>query len=160
MIVLVHDTYSFQCSLTRFRLTSLLALHFMRSGKLRLRFRGGQLAHENNEYLTPRKLHAIRYRQRIVTCQSLQRLVGFVLHVIIEERDWKCMRGLSTIPAHPCFAYAHTMLQRQLKQSFFRRTEKCLGLRDIAQGYASQYYALSTQYSCNLNLEVSTKGVS
>ncbi len=38
----------------------------------------------------------------------------------------------------------------------FRRTEKCLGLRAIAQGYASEYYALMyLVYSRNLNLEVS-----
>ena len=44
------------------KIVSLPALAFIRSGKATptLKFRGGQLAHKNNEFFTPRKLPAIR----------------------------------------------------------------------------------------------------
>ncbi len=33
-----------------------------------LKFRGGQLAHKNNKYFTPRKLPAIRYISNVNEC--------------------------------------------------------------------------------------------
>ncbi len=57
-----------------FRLTSFPALHCMRFGKPRLRFRGGQLSHENNKHLyTPQKLLLSGARYTVVAARS-QRL--------------------------------------------------------------------------------------
>ncbi len=49
---------------------------FLRSGKPILKFRGGQLAHENNEYFTPRKLPAIY----MVECHLYHRTLTIIGH--------------------------------------------------------------------------------
>ncbi len=68
----------------------------------------------------------------------LRRFCPQAIDSIVEERDWKRMRGTqynfgpSVSRLRPRNAVAVTEARH-----LFRRTEKCLGLRDIAQGYAS-----------------------
>ncbi len=79
----------------------------------------------------------------------------------IEERDWKRMRGLSEILAHPCFDYAHAVLYWQPETwSLLEGQRITLASEVLHRAMPVSTMLFSTYYSCNLHLKVSTKGVS